>query len=440
MTVACSGGMDSMVLLHALVQLRDEKGLVFNLAAHHVHHGLMREADAWAEHVQRIGEQWHVACTVERVQVSPRPGQGIEAAARAARYRSFARLRTDYLLLAHHAEDQAETVLLQLLRGGGPRAWAAMPAVRSLGSLRLVRPLLGLRRASLRAYALAHGLSWVDDASNRDETLTRNRLRHRVWPALEAAFPDAVERLAAAAREAQAMLELSEELAALDLARCGEASRLDRRAFADLPPARRQHLLAHWLRQHGLRWPSRAALQEWTRQTLEGPQDAELAVLTAREDGMPACRLILSGADLRLVSILPDNRTGPELPSALVAPGRWSSPQGELEVETYSGQAAGIHALIDTPQQHGQPSWGLRRRQAGDRIRLSARSGHVPLKNIFQAHGIPAGLRAHWPLLVHGDRVIAVVGLAVDADYRRKPGWQVLWRPDNPESLDSFGT
>jgi tRNA(Ile)-lysidine synthetase, N-terminal domain/tRNA(Ile)-lysidine synthetase, C-terminal domain len=426
-----------MVLLHALVKLREQSRPDLRLAAHHVHHGLMPQAEAWAEHVQRHCVAWSVACTIERVQVSSRRGRGLEAAARAARYRSYAQLSCNYLLLAHHAEDQAETVLLQLLRGGGPRAWAAMPAERKLGSLRLVRPLLGVRRSAIRAYAELHKLCWVDDASNQDETVSRNRLRLRVWPALEAAFPDAVERLAATARETQEMLDLSEQLAALDLSDCGQDDRLDRQALARLPELRRHNLLAYWLRQQGLQWPSRSALQEWTRQALEGPPEAVLAVLAAREGGAMVRQLVLSGAELRLEAIAPSAGTGLDLPSALTAPGRWLSCHGELRVEALSNQVANHRTLIDAPQQHGLSAWGLRRRLAGDRMRLSARSGHVPLKNIFQAHGIPARHRATWPLLTHADRVIAVVGLAVDAEYRRQPSWQLVWQPDNPKSFDS---
>lgn len=176
LTVGYSGGLDSSVLLHVLAELRESLGL--RLSAVHVHHGLSPHADAWTRHCESACRNLEVPLIVRRIAVEP-VGEGPEGAARAARYREFEMLDTDVLALAHHRDDQAETVLLQLLRGAGLKGLAAMPVARRLGDVILVRPLLDVSRDELLAWARASRLTWVEDESNADTRLSRNALRHR---------------------------------------------------------------------------------------------------------------------------------------------------------------------------------------------------------------------------------------------------------------------
>jgi tRNA(Ile)-lysidine synthase len=211
--VALSGGSDSVALLHALAA---ERSAAWSLCAYHVHHGLSQNADAWAAHCQAVCASLSVPLTIDRVTVDQHAGTGVEAAARAARFASLDQVDADIVVLAHHALDQAETLLLQLLRGSGPAGMAAMP----LAAGRYVRPLLGVPKSALVSYATHHDLRWVDDESNRDNRFSRNRLRNAVWPVLLDAFPAAETTLSRAAQlQAEAAL-LLEDLAAIDAATC----------------------------------------------------------------------------------------------------------------------------------------------------------------------------------------------------------------------------
>ncbi len=172
--VGYSGGVDSTVLLALLADLRREFAL--HLSAVHVHHGLSSQADAWVTHCREQCASLDVPLRVERVVVD-RAGLGLEAAAREARYRVFAGLDADALVLAHQRDDQAETLLLQLLRGAGMKGLAAMPEERGLGRMKLLRPLLAVPRGEIESHARAHGLVWVEDASNGDTALRRNAAR-----------------------------------------------------------------------------------------------------------------------------------------------------------------------------------------------------------------------------------------------------------------------
>ncbi len=288
--VGFSGGVDSVVLLDLLCAAAPRHG--FRVAAVHVHHGLSPHADAWARSCRKHCRERGVPLVVRRVSVRKK-GRGLEAAARAARRAVFARHPAPVIALAHQLDDQAETVLLNLLRGAGARGASAMPVAGRLGAKTLLRPLLAVRRSAIEAYARARGLRWIEDESNRDAALTRNFLRLRVGPLLETRFPRWRESLARAARH----------FAAAD-------------ADARL-------LLREFLRARGLRAPSEAKLIEMLRQlTGQGTRTAiehdgavlrvyrgrvsvekrpggELRLRPARGRGIDAARLERSRVTLR---------------------------------------------------------------------------------------------------------------------------------------------
>lgn len=231
--VGLSGGVDSVVLLDLLRAAAPRQG--FRLEAVHVHHGLSPRADHWARFCRTLCRQWGVPLAVRRVKVEKR-GRGLEAAARAARHAVFARHPAPVIALAHQLDDQAETVLLNLLRGAGVRGASAMPVAGRLGGKVLLRPLLAVPRRKVLAYARLRGLRWVEDESNQDAALTRNFIRLRVGPLLEQRFPRWRESLARAARH----------FAATD--------------------ADARFVLREFLRARGLRAPSEAKLVEMLRQ------------------------------------------------------------------------------------------------------------------------------------------------------------------------------
>jgi tRNA(Ile)-lysidine synthase len=267
--IAFSGGLDSMALLDVVASLRG-RFPAMQLEAIHVHHGLSPNAEDWAAFCRCACDVRGVPLTVARVRVDRAAGQGLEAAARAARYAAFEQLGARTLLSAQHADDQAETVLHQMLRGTGFAGLAGMGEVRVLpGGTTLLRPLLGVRRAQIEAYAREARLEWIEDESNADTALTRNFLRHEVIPRIAARFPHAVDSLARLARHAAAADRMLDALARIDLAwdgRCANAQALD-----GLPLERQTNALYFWLRWHAVTPPSSEQLEEWSRQLFRAP-------------------------------------------------------------------------------------------------------------------------------------------------------------------------
>jgi tRNA(Ile)-lysidine synthase len=263
--VAFSGGVDSVALLHVMAQIAPRFPLT--LSAVHVHHGLTPKADAWADFCLAFCKRRRIPCTLERVTVPKKSAQGLEASARAARYAVLCRPGADAVALAHHLDDQAETVLFQLLRGGEPRALAAMPEARVHKGMLLLRPLLNTPKSDLIAYARRHRLKWVEDDSNLDTALARNALRQDILPLLERHFPDYRERLAGVSRRMAEVAALLENMAGEDRAAHPEGE-LDCAELKSLPETRAGNLLAHFLRAQGVTVPRPAALRELLRQLI----------------------------------------------------------------------------------------------------------------------------------------------------------------------------
>jgi tRNA(Ile)-lysidine synthase len=237
--VALSGGIDSVVLLHLL------KSSTF-VTAIHVHHGLSPNADRWAAFCRRLCKRWDVPLLVKKVNVR-KSGKGLEAAARAARYEVFTKTDAHCIALAHNLDDQAETVLMNLLRGAGARGGAGMRPESKFEGKVLLRPLLGTPRKAIEAYAKAHALEWVEDESNADEALTRNFVRRSLGPLLEKRFPSWKESLARAARH------------------------FSKKALSQ------EHLLRAFLRDRGLKAPSEAKLVEMLKQLASGGARTSIA-------------------------------------------------------------------------------------------------------------------------------------------------------------------
>lgn len=262
--VGLSGGRDSVVLLHLLARL----DFGARLSVLHVHHGLSPHAEAWAVFCAGFCEDLGVPLAIERVMVDGDSRLGLEAAARQARYGAFAACGADWLLLAHHQGDQAETLLFNLVRGAGITGAAGMPPQRRLGSLRLLRPLLDVPRADIEAYAAENKLAWIDDESNQDTGFSRNFLRHEILPVLEGRFPAASTCLAAAtAHFAEADVLLS-ELAEADWQASSEGECLPLARLRYLSAPRLKNLLRHRLRYLGWRVPATRRLEEFVRQLL----------------------------------------------------------------------------------------------------------------------------------------------------------------------------
>ena len=255
--IAYSGGLDSHVLLHAAAGLRER--LQLDLCAVHIHHGLLPDADAWTAHCARVCAELGVSLSVRRLALRPGAGASLEAVAREARYAAFRALLQpgERLATAQHRDDQAETLLLALLRGAGVHGLAAMPARAPLGAGVLLRPFLALPRTALADYAEAHGFAWVEDPSNADLAHDRNRLRHAVIPLLRERWPAldrTLARSAAYCAEAAELLDASADELLAGLA-ADLPNALSIRRLRTLDDARRRLVLRRWLRRQGLPLP-----------------------------------------------------------------------------------------------------------------------------------------------------------------------------------------
>jgi tRNA(Ile)-lysidine synthase len=380
-----SGGIDSVVLLHVLKSLQPRFG--YRLAAIHVNHGLSPIAGDWARFCFCFCKSLRVPLRRVGVKVK-KTGKGLEAAAREARRAAFSNTRCDVLALAHQRDDQAETVLLNLLRGAGVEGARGMPAIGTLGKRPLLRPLLDVSRADIAAYARRHQLDWIEDESNLDESLTRNWLRRRVGPLLAKKFPRWRESLARAARHF-----VHRELDA-------------------------QKVLRAYLKGKGLRAPTEAKLAEMLRQ---------LAGSGART------AIAHDGVVLRTFrgKVFPEDRVRPGL--SAFEPVRWNGESrlpipalgGELRFRKVRGQ--GIDARLVR-----KGGFEVRLRAGGERLQPDPKRPRRTLKNLFQEAGVPPWERGRTPLLYREEELVWVPGLGVDAKFRRtgrSKGIQPKWCP-----------
>jgi tRNA(Ile)-lysidine synthase len=367
--VALSGGMDSVVLLHLL---KDHP----KISAIHVHHGLSPNAEGWAAFCRRLCSEWRVPLSLRRVRVK-RAGKGLEAAAREARYAAFAKLEVDVIALAHHLDDQAETVLMNLLRGAGLRGAGGMRPLAPFEGKVLARPLLDLPRKKLEDHARLHGLEWIEDETNADEKLARNFVRRRLGPLIATRFPQWKQSLARAA---------------------GHFAAKEDRA---------NRLLREFLRSKGLKMPSEAKLVEMLKQLTSGGSRT---------------RLEHDGATLRVYRdrILSDSPPGSSFtPVAWKGERRLKLPAlgGELRFKAGPGIAA-------KHLKHG--AFEVRLRSGGERLQIDPRRPRRTLKNLFQEAGVPSWVRTRVPLLFRGDELVWAPGLGVDVRYQGRgviPEW-----------------
>jgi tRNA(Ile)-lysidine synthase len=272
--VGFSGGLDSTVLLHRL--RNDPLYASYELKAIHIHHGLQSQADAWARHCRTVCDTWNLALCTVNVQIIDR-SRNIEQQARDARYTAFSELLADNetLVLAHHADDVAETLLLRLMRGSGTNALANMLAQVKRQHYWIWRPLLKSSRAELLAYAERHQLTWIEDDSNIDQGFDRNFIRHEILPRLQTRFDNVLSRLSLSAELLQADAELLVPLIENHYERCRTPDGLSLQALTALPITLQAHVLRYWLTHSGHASPGNAALTEFLQQLGHHENDAD---------------------------------------------------------------------------------------------------------------------------------------------------------------------
>lgn len=399
--VAFSGGLDSTALLHQLQQQQ-----IPSLNAVHVHHGLQSVAEAWTQHCRAICRDWKIPFKLLRVKVDARHADGPEAAAREARYAALRKLLKpgDVLAAAHHQDDQAETLLLRLLRGTGI---AGLAGIRELTELKpgvlLWRPLLTRPRAVLLDYARTQGLRWIEDPHNNDARYARSYLRQELMPRLEEHWPQArasLARTAALAAEAESLLQ---DLALQDLmqARLPDGA-LNIECLIAWNSARRNNALRGWLAQSGWPAPSAEMLKRLGREVLNAKPDAQPLL----HCGSYEFRRYRQA--LYVMAPLP--------PAACAESLRWRG--GVLKLPAGCGQLNGP-AL--------RPALTVRFPQGGERLRAAANQPSRSLKIFFQEQAVPPWVRERLPLIYQKDRLIGV------ADLWRADNVPVFrWRPGVP--------
>jgi tRNA(Ile)-lysidine synthase len=414
-TVAFSGGLDSTVLLGALAR----RPVPAPVRAAHVDHGLHPRSAEWSAHCAQIAAALGIEYCAVRVAVERASGEGLEAAAREARYRALGDLLApgEWLLTAHHGDDQLETLLLRLLRGTGIRGLRGIIDFAPFRGGWLGRPLLGFTRDELRAEADARSLAWLEDPSNIEPRHDRNYLRLNVVPALRARWPAAARNAARLAAQASDAERLLERAADADAAALAEPWHVPRAALAALEPARQRNLLRRLLRVVGLPAPSAAKLEELRDAVLEAHAESRTRVRWPGGEGR-----IYRDALYLLAPLPPASPPGYE---ARIASGAaWSGPEGRVELERQPS-GAGL------PQTWVEQGLRLRFRAGSERFRPRGREHRHSLKHLFQESGIVPWMRDRVPLIYRDDALVAIgdlwLGADVDSAPAAEPRWRVRW-------------
>lgn len=415
--IGYSGGLDSHVLLAAIATIKTQIE-VQEIIAIHINHGLSLNAKQWQIHCETVCKDLGIPLQSVTLTIDAKSGESPEDVARKARYQAFADQMQagDCLLTAHHRDDQAETLLLQLFRGAGIKGLAAMPRLKSFGPGYLARPLLDFSRDQLHAYAKATKLTWIDDESNFDTGFDRNYIRHKVMPTLQQRWPGINKTLSRSAELNSEGLALITELASGDISLCyGHAQgALAIDQLKQFSNARRNNIIRYWLQQHDLPLPSHAKLTELNE-----------SVLSARPDAQPL--LTWPGVEIRrfdneLYVMPPLDKHDPHL---II---RWPMPRqqalvlanhlGELRTQQVPGQGLAIPSEAKVE---------VRFRLGGERLQPYGHKQHHSLKTLMQEWHVPPWRRARIPLIYINDQLACVVGyclcqpFVVDQD-----GWEIL--------------
>ncbi len=410
-----SGGVDSHVLLHALSRVRSQLA-VDELLAIHINHALQSQADQWQAHCQQVCADLGVTFHAFTVDAHAAEGESPEARARQARYQAWQTLLQpgDVLMTGHHQDDQAETLLLQLLRGAGSAGLSAMPFYAPLAAGGLARPLLNFTRQELVDYAREQGLCWIEDPSNQDDRFARNFLRNQVMPLLRQRWPSVSATLARAAQLQRESQSINEELARLDLQPAQRAQDcLSVSALLQYSDERVRNVLRQWIRRRGLSMPAQAILLRVQRE-----------VLLAVSDAMPVVHW--RGGEIRRYrdNLYLSTPLPPHDSTACIA---WPDPEREVAIDGVGT----VHCRVSTGGGVSRKALAaapltIRFRQGGERIRIQGREGSHSIKNLLQEVGVVPWLRGRIPLVYCGDHLVVVVGYWISAEFcaaADEPAW-----------------
>lgn len=432
LVVALSGGMDSVVLLDLLATLSVQ--MQFALSAVHVNHGISDNAGKWSKFCRDLCQSKGISLKIANLKIDRESGVSLEAVARDERYRIFGKLKGDYVVLAQHLDDQAETLLLQLLRGAGVRGLGAMPVIRNLASEirddasvaslpslsgpRVLRPMLDVSRREIDDYARENALQWMTDESNDDVSFDRNFLRHEFLPLLEKRFPSYRATFLRATRHMAEASGLLNELAEADSKKCIVSRKLQIGNLRELSFPRARNLFRYILAQQGAILPSTAKLEEILRQLLSSRPDSKMHVIF----GNTEVRCFRGAVYVRNTRLFPGPnwRLTWQGEEHLVV----SELGGTIMFTRRKGLGINLQKLMESPVT-------IRMRQGGERLRLNCNRPRRSLKNLLREASLPPWEREALPLMFSGEHLVWAPGLGVDCAFQAgagEPGLMVEWK------------
>lgn len=415
--IAFSGGLDSHVLLHTLSLIKNE--IKPELVAVHVNHGLSRYAESWQKHCQSVCENHAIKFLTFTIDIAQKSNKGTEAFAREKRYEIFANLMMehDLLLTAHHLNDQAETMLLQLIRGSGPDGLAGMPQSREFSNGFLVRPLLDYSREEIHEYALKESLHWVEDESNKSNQYDRNYLRNEIIPGLLTRWPGALKTIRRATRHQADARSLINEIAENDLETvCGdEWSKINLTEFSKLSLIRGKNVLRAWIKRNHMEIPNAQIIEKINDEVIHANSEKNPCIKWEGGEIRRYRRFLyvmrpLSIHDVKTTIIWDLKKT-------------LSLTSGYLKADLSKGH--GIRREMISSD-----SVEIRYRQGGEKIRPSGRDHTHELKKLYQDEGVLPWLRDRIPLIYFENELIAVGDLWIEHKYsasQSESGWKIKW-------------
>ncbi len=414
--VGLSGGRDSVLLLHLLVQARE--ALAITVSAIHINHQISPHAASWADFCVALCAQLGVPLQVERVVVARDSGQGLEASARAARYAAYSRVPADMIALAHHRGDQAETVLLQALRGGGLKGISAMPLLKALGDAKqIIRPLLDVEPEIFADYAAVNGVSWIHDESNDDTRFTRNYIRHEIMPRLGDCLPQGAASLVRLGQHAAQAQLLLDDLAKIDRANVVVGDRLQSPRLLALSMPRAKNLLRYFFASASIPVPNAVQLNEILRQLGARNADHRTEITWANW----TLRCFLDEVYLAPATLQPDGdwQIAWHGEAELILP----RPCGTLRFEPRVGTGIAQTRLAGK-------NVTIRSRRGGEKIHLASSRPRRALKNLLQEAKLPPWRRETMPLLFCDETLVWVPGIGIDLEFTARadePGLVIAW-------------
>jgi tRNA(Ile)-lysidine synthase len=408
MTVALSGGVDSVVLLHLLHQL--QKTQTFTLKASHVHHGLSKNADKWVTFCEKLCRKLSIPLDISYVKLPQKKSLGIEGEARRLRYEKLLQSQTDLVVLAHHEDDQAETFLLQLIRGAGVKGLSSMAHFDA--TRRLWRPLLNTSRIDIESYAKKHKLKWIEDESNQDIDFDRNFIRSKVLPILKNRFSHIIKVISRSSSHLAEAQHLLDDLAQIDLKSSLKSDnykhKLNVKTLDKLSNARAKNALRFWLELNNQMMPSRDLLDELLRQVLTAKKDATIKIELSKDYEIRRYQ--------DEIYIVPKNHKNQKKYEIM-----WA---GESEIILPNGQklrfkkvkGRGIHLKFLKNQK-----LKIRNRQGGEFFKPDSKRPTKKIKQLLQESDLPPWERENLPLIFVGDDLAFVPNFGIDMKFQTKP-------------------